>query len=116
MIGSLAVPTHRKGTDSDSVNNEGPEGLHCIQLLGNILKTHLQTKQTKQVQGWPRLIHENIQVTGAQIAKNVNGGSDRKVSEYPVHHSYLVFSWQKRGGGGGGGARYQAGGHNAIYC
>lgn len=31
----------------------------------------------------------NRRATVAHIAEDVNAGSDRKVSEYPVHHSLL---------------------------
>jgi len=36
-----------------------------------------------------RVVRSNRRATVAQIAQEVNAGSDRKVSEYTVHHSLL---------------------------
>jgi len=36
-----------------------------------------------------RVVRSNRRATVAQIAREVNAGSDRKVSEYTVHHSLL---------------------------
>ena len=36
-----------------------------------------------------RVVRSNRRATVAQIAQEVNAGSDRKVSEYTVHHSFL---------------------------
>ncbi|ROI69383.1 hypothetical protein DPX16_14323 [Anabarilius grahami] len=38
-----------------------------------------------------RVVRSNRRATGAQTAQEVNAGSDRKVSEYTVHHSLLCM-------------------------
>lgn len=46
-----------------------------------------------------RLVHSNKKATVAQIAEEVNAGSDRKVSEHTVHRSLLRLGLRSRRGG-----------------
>ncbi|ROI81802.1 hypothetical protein DPX16_22037 [Anabarilius grahami] len=62
----------------------------------------------RQGHGWPRLIdargkrrlarvvRSNRRAAVAQIAQEVNAGSDRKVSEYTVHHNLLRMGLHSR--------------------
>ncbi|ROL54534.1 hypothetical protein DPX16_11709 [Anabarilius grahami] len=43
-----------------------------------------------------RVVRSNRQATVAQIAQEVNAGSDRKVSEYTEHHSLLRMGLHSR--------------------
>ncbi|ROL47293.1 hypothetical protein DPX16_16881 [Anabarilius grahami] len=64
----------------------------------------------RQDHGWPRLIdargerrlarvvRSNRRATVAQIAQEVNAGSDRKMSEYTVHHSLLHMGLHNQSG------------------
>ncbi|ROI15445.1 hypothetical protein DPX16_12997 [Anabarilius grahami] len=47
-----------------------------------------------------RVVRSNRRATVAQIAPEVNAGSDRKVSEYTVHHSLLRMGQTSQGAHG----------------
>ena len=47
-------------------------------------------------EGWTVCVRSNRRATVAQIAQEVNAGSDRKVSEYTVHHSLLRMGLHSR--------------------
>ncbi|KAK3533943.1 hypothetical protein QTP70_034945, partial [Hemibagrus guttatus] len=61
------------------------------------LYTRLDTREgEKDLYRLARMVRSNRRATVAQIAEEVNAGSDKKVSEYTVHDGSGLF-WQQKG-------------------